>query len=156
MPIIDCQSHLFPEAYADFLTQHTNAALRTVGGDGLYTLDYFSPQGELLQRFMLRLADYSVERKVAAMDAAGVAVSVVSINIPTPDLLGASWAVEGARIGNDALADLCHAYADRLVGLAALPLPDVEASITELDRALDELDFRGVFLPSHLNGMASG
>ena len=153
-PIIDCQSHLFPAAYAEFLAQHSNASLQTSGGDGLYTLDYFSPQGDLLQRFMLRLADYSVERKLAAMDAAGVAVSVVSINIPTPDLLGARWAAEGARVGNDALAEICRHHADRLVGLAALPLPDVEAAITELDRALDELDFRGVFLPSHLNGMA--
>lgn len=153
-PIIDCQSHLFPEAYAHFLTQHANDALRTVGGDGLYTLDYFSPQGEQLQRFTLRLADYSVERKLAAMDAAGVAVSVVSINIPTPDLLGPQWAAEGARVGNDALAELCRRHPDRFVGLAALPLPAVEGSITELDRALDELEFRGVFLPSHLNGMA--
>jgi predicted TIM-barrel fold metal-dependent hydrolase len=61
--------------------------------------------------------------------------------------------VEGARIGNDALAELCHQHADRFVGLAALPLPDVEAAICELDRALDQLDFRGVFLPSHLNGI---
>jgi predicted TIM-barrel fold metal-dependent hydrolase len=153
-PIIDCQSHLFPEAYADFLTQHSSTGLRAVGGDGLYTLDYFSPQGEHLQRFLLRLADYSVERKLAAMDEAGVAVSVLSINIPTPDLLGPEWAAEGAKIGNDALAELCRHSADRLVGLAALPLPDVEAAMRELDRCLDELDFRGVFLPSHLNGMA--
>jgi predicted TIM-barrel fold metal-dependent hydrolase len=152
--IIDCQSHLFPAAYADFLVQHPNNALRTSGGDGLYTLDYFSSQGEMLQRFALRLDDYSVERKLAAMDASGVAVSVVSINIPTPDLLGASWAAAGARIGNDALADLCQRHRDRLVGLAALPLPDVAAAMAELDRALDDLDFRGVFLPSHLNGMA--
>jgi predicted TIM-barrel fold metal-dependent hydrolase len=152
--IIDCQSHFFPAAYAEFLAQHPNHTLRTVGGDGLYTLDYFSPQGDLLQRFALRLDDYSVERKLAAMDAAGVEVSVVSTNIPTPDLLGSEWAAEGARVGNNALADLCHPYAHRLVGLAALPLPDVAAAISEVDRALDELDFRGVFLPSHLHGMA--
>jgi aminocarboxymuconate-semialdehyde decarboxylase len=151
--MIDCQSHLFPAAYADFLTQHPNALLRTTGGDGLYSIEYFSPQGDLLQRFALRLDDYSLERKLAAMDAAGVAVSVVSINIPTPDLLGAAWAAEGARTGNNALAELCRRHPDRLVALAALPLPDVDAAIVELDRALDELDFRGVFLPSHLNGM---
>jgi len=154
MPIIDCQSHLFPTAYAGFLARHANAALRTAGGDGLYTIDYFSPQGDLLQRFSLRLDDYNAERKLAAMDAAGVEVSVVSINIPTPDLLGASWALEGAKIGNDALAELCRRHAGRFVGLAALPLPDVETSIGELDRAVDTLDMRGVFLPSHLNGMA--
>ena len=152
--IIDCQSHLFPAAYAEFLVQHPNDTLRVVGGDGLYTLDYFAPQGEMLQRFTLRLDDYSVERKLAAMDAAGVDVSVVSINIPTPDLLGPDWAAAGAATGNDALAALCRRHPNRFIGLAALPLPDVDASIAELDRALDELDLRGVFLPSHLNGVA--
>lgn len=150
--IIDCQSHLFPKAYAEFLARHPNAGLRTSGGDGVYTIEYFSPQGDALQRFTLRLDDYSLARKLAAMDGAGVAVSVASINIPTPDLLGPEWAAEGARIANDALAELCARHPDRFVGLAALPLPDVEAAIVELDRALDELDFRGVFLPSHLNG----
>lgn len=152
--IIDCQSHLFPTAYAEFLASHPNDGLRTTGVDGLYTVDYFSPQGERLQRFSLRLDEYSVERKLASMDAAGVAVSVVSINIPTPDLLGTAWSVEGARIANDALAEVCRRHSDRMVGLAALPLPHVEASMGELDRALDHLEMRGVFLPSHLNGMA--
>lgn len=152
--IIDCQSHLFPAAYAEFLVQHPTDSLRTVGGNGLYTLDYFSPQGEPLQRFMLRLDDYSVERKLAAMDAAGVAVSVVSTNIPTPDLLGPEWAAQGATIVNDALAETCQRYPDRFVALASLPLPDVDAAIAELDRCLDAFDFRGVFMPSHVNGMA--
>ncbi len=152
--IIDCQSHLFPAEYADFLVQHPNAALRAAGGDGLYTLDYFSPHGEPLQRFTLRLDDYSVARKLAAMDRAGVAVSVVSVNIPTPDLLGPAWAAAGAQIANDALAEICQRYPDRLVGLAVLPLPDVDAALVELDRSMDELGMRGVFLPSHLNGVA--
>jgi hypothetical protein len=39
MPIIDCQSHLFPAAYADFLASHPTAGLSTSGGNGLYTVD---------------------------------------------------------------------------------------------------------------------
>jgi predicted TIM-barrel fold metal-dependent hydrolase len=74
------------------------------------------------------------------------------VNIPTPDLLESGLAIEGARICNDALADLAAHYPDRFVGLASLPLPDVAAAIVELDRALDELGLRGVFLPSHIDG----
>lgn len=152
-PVVDCQSHVFPDAYAELLTRAQGGGLRAVGGNGLYTLDYHAPNGEHLQRFVLRLADYSVERKLADMNAAGVDVSVLSINIPTPDLLGSELACEAARVANDAVADLCSQRPDRFVGLAALPLTDVPAAIIELDRALDSLHLRGVFLPSHVAGL---
>jgi predicted TIM-barrel fold metal-dependent hydrolase len=39
------------------------------------------------------------------------------------------------------------------VGLASLPLQDATAAIAELDRAIDHLDLRGIFVPSHVQGM---
>ncbi len=151
--VVDCQSHVFPDAYAELLTRAQGAGFRAEGGNGVYTLDYHAPGGEHLQRFILRLADYSVARKLADMNAAGVDVSVLSINIPTPDLLGPELACEGARVANDAVAELCAQHPDRFVGLAALPLTDVAASMIELDRAIDRLDLRGVFMPSHVAGL---
>jgi aminocarboxymuconate-semialdehyde decarboxylase len=144
--IIDCQSHVFPKAYAELLTRNTNT-LQTTGGDGVYLINY----GDI-QRFRLDLNDYSAERKIKDMDHSGVDMSVISVNIPSPDLLIPELAVEGAQICNDYIAELCTQYAGRFVGIASLPLNDVPSAIVELDRAIDELDLRGVFLCSHLNG----
>ncbi len=145
--IIDCQSHVFPRAYAELLTRNTNTLRTTRVDDGVYLINY----GDV-QRFRLDLDSYSAERKLRDMDASGVDMSVISVNIPTPDMLDPDLASEGARICNDALAELCARHPDRFVGLASLPLNDVPAAIAELDRAIDELDLRGVFLPSHVKG----
>ncbi|MCY4071122.1 MAG: amidohydrolase family protein [Chloroflexi bacterium] len=145
--IIDCQSHVFPKAYAELLTRNTNSLRATRVDDGVYLLNY----GDV-QRFRLDLDSYSAERKLRDMDASGVDMSVISVNIPTPDMLDPDLASEGARICNDALAELCAGHPDRFVGLASLPLNDAPAAIAELDRAVDELDLRGVFLPSHVKG----
>ena len=145
--IIDCQSHIFPEAYAELLTRNRNS-LRTSGGDGLYLIDYGG-----VQRFRLDLDDYSPARKLADMDRAGVDMSVLSVNIPTPDMLEPELAERGARICNDAIAELCQRHPDRFIGIASLPLNDPPSAINELERAVRELDLRGVFLPSHVNGL---
>ncbi len=144
--IVDCQSHIFPREYAELLTRNRNS-LRTSGGDGVYLIDYGG-----VQRFRLDLDDYSPRRKLADMDRCGVDMSVISVNIPTPDMLEPQLAIEGARICNDAVAELC-ARSDRFIGIASLPLNDVPAAITELERALRQLDLRGVFLPSHVDGV---
>ncbi len=144
--IIDCQSHVFPEAYAELLTLNSNT-LRATGGDGVYLINY----GDV-QRFRLDLDVYSAGRKLRDMDACGVDMSVINVNIPTPDMLDPELAVQGAQICNDAIAELCAMHPGRFVGLASLPLNDVPSAIKELDRAIDELDLRGVFLPSHING----
>ena len=144
MRCIDCQSHVFPEAYAKLLTRNAGP-LQTKGGDGVYTIDYWD-----VQRFVLKTAGYSVERKLRDMDAAAVDMSVLSVNIPTPDLLDPLIAVEGARLCNDYVAEICARHPDRFVGLAVVPLPNIEDAISELDRAVDELDLRGLFLCSHI------
>ena len=63
---IDCQSHLFPSGYAEALTRNPGSP-RTIGGAGRYSVTY----GDM-QSFKLDLDDYSVERKLRDMDAAGI------------------------------------------------------------------------------------
>lgn len=144
--IIDCQSHIFPAAYAELLTRNRNA-LRATGADGDYLIDYGG-----LQRFQLNLDDYSPARKLDDMDRAGVDMTVLSVNIPTPDMLEPDLAEQGARLCNEAIADLCQRHPQRFIGIASLPLNDAGSALRELERATSELDLRGVFLPSHVNG----
>ena len=145
--IIHCQRHIFPAEYAELLTRNTGS-LSTSGGDGTYLIDY-----DGVQRFKLELEAYSPRRKLRAMDEAGVDMSVISVNIPTPDMLDDELAVAGARICNEAIAELCQRHPRRFLGIASLPLNDIGAASSELERAANELDLRGIFLPSHVNGI---
>lgn len=84
------------------------------------------------------------EVRLAAMDAAGIDFQVLSPNpltyfhfIPGPD------AIAFCRAHNDALAALVRQHPDRLGGLAALPIQDVDAAGGELTRAVEELGLLG-------------
>lgn len=59
--------------------------------------------------------------------------------------LGEDKAVELAKKGNDAMAELIYKYPDRFVGAAAcLPLNNIDAALEEAKRAIEQLKFRGV------------
>jgi predicted TIM-barrel fold metal-dependent hydrolase len=144
---VDCQSHVFPEKYAEILTRN-NGLVRTLKKDDGYLISYYGG----MQTFQLKLGDYHPGKKVRDMDEAGIDVSVLSINIPGPELLTPDLGVEGARVCNDYLHELCGRYPGRFVGLAALPLQDIESALEEFDRAVQKLHMRGVLLPSHVGG----
>jgi uncharacterized protein len=50
------------------------------------------------------------------------------------------------RAYNDWLAEFCGAAPDRLFGIAAVPLQDVDLAVGEARRAVDELGLKGVFI----------
>lgn len=143
---VDCQSHIFPAAYAELLTRNRRAPT-TAGANGRYVVNY----GEV-QRFTLHLPDYDPVAKLRQMDEAGIDVGVLSVNIPGPEMLETELGIEGARICNDEVAEICARHPDRFVGLAGLPLQDVTAALAELDRAVCSLGLRGVMMPSHVDG----
>lgn len=93
------------------------------------------------------------EERLRDMDRMGVDVQAISIAPPQyyywtePDL-----GARVARIQNDDLAAIVERHPDRFVGLGTLPLQDVEASLRELDRVVDELGFRGVEICTSVNG----
>ena len=145
---VDVQSHVFPQAYAELLVDAPGSVTAERVGPSRYRLRYGDTQV-----FMLDLEDYSPERKLAAMDAAGIDVSVLSVNIPSPSRLPPAQRLAGARICNEYLADLVGSSEGRFAAIASLPLPDVDASVAELRRAVHDLGLRGVFLCSHLDGV---
>ncbi len=144
---IDVQSHVFPRAYAEMYVNAPGFVHAQRQGAGRYLLHY----GDV-QRFQLNLEDYAPARKIEAMDRAGIDVSVLSVNIPSPSRLPPPQRLQGARLCNDYLADLVQDSHGRFVGIASLPLPDVDDSIQELERAVEALHLRGVFCCSHFDG----
>jgi aminocarboxymuconate-semialdehyde decarboxylase len=87
---------------------------------------------------------WSAARRVADMDAAGVAVQVVS---PVPVTFCHDAPADGAavlaRAQNDFLAELVAQCPGRLRALGAVPLQDPQRAAAELRRCVAELGFAG-------------
>ena len=92
------------------------------------------------------------EGRVAAMDAAGVDVQVLSLTSPGVEQLGAGEAVALAREANDVLAGAVRSHPERFAGFAALPTPAPEAAANELERAVGEHGFVGTLINGHAGG----
>jgi predicted TIM-barrel fold metal-dependent hydrolase len=90
--------------------------------------------------------------RIAAMDAAGIDLQVVSLTMPGTEAFAADIAVPMARDANDRLAAAVKARPDRLAGFAALPTADPAAAAKELERAVKTLGFKGAMINGHCQG----
>ena len=108
------------------------------------------------ERSPLPLPPWSREMTEDFMDRHEIDAAVMSLGPPGIWFGDAGLAAELARIVNEATADLVRAAPQRFAGLAVLPLPDIDASLTELSHALDVLELDGVALLSNLDGIYPG
>jgi len=143
---IDCQSHVFPAEYAEVLARNPRQP-KAIPQDGGHIITY----GDI-QSFRLRQEVYDIDRKIRDMDAAGIDISILSVNMPGPEMLVPELRVKGAKVCNDFVASVIQKHPDRFSGLACLPWQDTPAAITEIDRAVDDLGFCGIILYSHIGG----
>lgn len=135
--MIDVHAHVVPASYLTLLKS------RGVVLPGLPP----PPPGAPPSLPMAPIGDSTsdIETRLRLMDEAGVDRQVLSPTAP-PYFEDESTAVEAARAANDALASLAGRHPDRLRAFASLPLPHVDASLREIDRALDHLGMAGVIL----------
>jgi uncharacterized protein len=89
---------------------------------------------------------YDLDERFREMDNFGDYREVVSLpNPPIEDIAEAEVGLKLARIGNDAMAELCARYPGRFpTFVAALCMTDVEGSVEEPHRAVKELGAGGV------------
>ena len=92
------------------------------------------------------------EGRIAAMDDAGIDVSILSYPPPCAEGLEPSLARQLTTEANDALAGTVAMYPDRLRGFATLPMLDPAAAARELERAVRDLGFVGALINSNVNG----
>jgi hypothetical protein len=90
------------------------------------------------------------ERRLADMDAAGIAMQVLSC--PGAQLLPAEVAIELARNANDKMAAAVREHPDRFAALATLPTAIPDAAADELARCVTELGFVGALVTGRTNG----
>lgn len=92
------------------------------------------------------------EARLELMDRGGVELAVLSLaSDGIQKILDPQTAVATAREANDALATVVAAHPERYSGFAALPMQDVAAAGSELDRAVTELGFRGALVNGYSN-----
>src|SRR6201996_8419756 len=99
------------------------------------------PSGELRER-LREVGD----RRIAAMDEAGVDAQVISLTSPGLHNLPADEAVPLQVETNDRIAERVNAHPDRFQGFATLATPAPAAAAEELERAVTKLGLHGALL----------
>ena len=97
------------------------------------------------------IKSWSPEQSLEEMDKGGIETAVVSLP-STPGLWfdkGPEMAVKMSRIVNDYAAGMVQKYPKRFGFWAALPMLDIDASLKEITRALDELKADGIGLQTN-------
>ena len=92
------------------------------------------------------------EARIAAMDAAGVDLQVLSHWSPGVQPFDPAQGNELARLVNDRLAEAIGRHPDRFAGLALVAPQDPQAGAHELERAVASLGLNGLLINSHTNG----
>src|ERR1700761_1739953 len=131
---IDTHHHLIPPDYRKALQK---AGLSEAGGRAL--------------------PDWSPEASLQAMAELGISTAILSVSTPgTAFLPNPTDAAALARDLNDYAAELAAVHSDRFGFFATVPLPDIDDSIAEIVRSLDELRADGVVLLANNAGTYLG
>ena len=88
----------------------------------------------------------SEQRRIAAMDDAGLDVQVISLTSPGLHNVPAEEASSLQVETNDRIAELVNAHPDRFQGFATLAMPAPAAAAQELERAVTKLGLNGALL----------
>jgi aminocarboxymuconate-semialdehyde decarboxylase len=142
--IVDCQSHLFFPEVLDMMRQRKSEPL-IYDKDGMTYLK----MGDWLRKVPPFYLD--VDAKLAAMDANGIDITMLSTNDPGPEWFG-DQGVAAAQLIHDSLAGVIAKHPTRFRGLCVLPLQNEKAASEELDRCVKKLGFKGILLYTNLAG----
>jgi aminocarboxymuconate-semialdehyde decarboxylase len=93
-----------------------------------------------------------LERRVAAMDRAGVEIHALSLTTPMVYWASPGLGLALAQAFNDAAAAAHARYPQRFVGLAMLPMHAPDLALKELERAAKLPGIRGMYLATNVNG----
>ena len=133
MERIDVHSHYFPKKYY--------ALLRRYGithPDNVYV-----PQ-------------WSLEDHLSKMEKANIIYAALSITSPFFNFVDPDEMATAVRECNEEGSQIAGDNPDKIGILASLPLPDVQASIDEIDYCARNLHVKGFALPTHASGVYMG
>lgn len=147
---VDFHTHIIPEDLPDFVEKY--------GGGRWPTLEKTCACGANIMvegKVFRDITDqaWSPKKRIEDMDAEGVDIQVLS---PIP-VTFSYWAEpeaaeEMAKIQNDFISETVKKYPTRFVGLGTVPLQDVDVSIREMERCMNELGLKGLEIGTNING----
>ncbi len=131
---IDVYAHVVPTKYKEALHKEIGPGFYTDLHDSLPTLF------DLSYRFRI-------------MDKFDGLMQVLSTALPPVEYIGdPQKAVYLSKIANDEMAELVLKYPDRFAAaVACLPMNNMDAALQEVDRAINDLKFRGVQIFTPMN-----
>jgi aminocarboxymuconate-semialdehyde decarboxylase len=149
--IIDFQAHVFPQPYIEALNRLDGAVILEPP-DPHSGMAYFYDKKLQCRINTATFQGQDIERRLEHMDRLGIDVHVLTIPAPGADRLEGEGAVDVARVANDAIAEICRKYPRRFIGFFTLPTCSIDASLDELERAVQDLGLRGFGCYTNLNG----
>jgi predicted TIM-barrel fold metal-dependent hydrolase len=102
------------------------------------------------------LVEWTPEKTLEIMDQAGIETSILSISEPGVWFGDDAEARRLARETNDWGAALLHRYPGKFGLFASLPIPDIDASLTEIAYAFDTLKADGICMMTSYGGKYLG
>src|SRR2546422_6451686 len=129
--IVDIHAHYFPKEYNDTLLR--------IGGRSL-------PEAArpTTARPMRNDDASGIATRLEQMAEAEVQMQILSPAASPPYAEKEADAVAAARLINDTYAELARKYPGRFNAVVSLPLPHIDASLSEMERGLDQLGMLGV------------
>lgn len=132
---IDVHCHFTPREYFEELEKRGISGIGKVNGVPVPTWE-------------------SPERRLKAMDEAGVDVQALSLSSPGVFFQDRDLSVCLSQMTNDILVGICEEDPTRFLGFISVPLPHVDAAVDELHRALAKPGMAGVCLATNILGLA--
>jgi aminocarboxymuconate-semialdehyde decarboxylase len=118
-------------------------------------MNRIAPQlGNIAKRLRGITKLFDLDERFREMDQFGDYRQIISLpNPPIEDIAKGETGLTLARIGNDAMAELCQRHRDRFpTFVAAVSLTDVDGSVAEARRAINDLGAGGVQVFTPLAG----
>ena len=152
---IDLEAHFFTKEYAEYLyTREKVPKFEVVENEKKEKFTHITYGPGLTYSHISTFEDLLDlgEKRLSQMDKAGIDIQVLTLSNPCPDMFDASEGTVMARKVNDELSQVVKRYPDRFIGLAAIAPQNPGAAARELERAVKELNLKGVKINSNVNG----
>jgi len=132
---IDAFTHVVPQKYKD-------------------VLDTILPPGFPVRKIIESMPTLTdMDHRFRIMDKFEGLRQIITLGLPpVEEIADPEKAAELARVANDEMAELVTKHPDRFVAAAAcLPMNNMDAALEEVDRAINDLNFKGVQIGTPIN-----